>query len=108
MINLHQKQTTKKVFISFGMGLGGAALLVIIAGMSASYLNCYHFFSQRTLDIILCTGFIFDAAALYGQRGWDIQTWQGTSKPEQWNRILFRLFASLGLFFTVWGCLLKP
>lgn len=45
-------------------------------------------------------GLLIIGGAVLGRLGWTIQTFGGTTPPEEQNKFLFRLFYLIGIFFT--------
>ena len=90
----------KKVIFSFsGMFLLGIGI-VVLAMATASLLNSWHPFSEGTIKKFEYLGYAGWCATL-GIRGWDIQTWDGSTFPEKLNSWLAQAFSFIGIFSFV-------
>ncbi|MDR3551118.1 MAG: hypothetical protein P4L31_06925 [Candidatus Babeliales bacterium] len=98
----------KSVYEGYIVGFIGSLILVLVAHFFAIRINDFHFISEVGIQWIQSFSIVPIGAALYGQRGWDIQTWDGKSPQEKLNRDIFAVISAIGLFLSVLAFHLKP
>lgn len=86
---------------SYWVGFLGSTIIVGCSLLAAFLIN--RFFPQSELTIRLLQAFsvVPGSAALFGARGWDIQTWGGKTPAEVLNQQLFKYLSAIGLFLPV-------
>jgi len=74
--------------------------IIFIAMGTANILNAFYPLSHVYIRLCEYIGYLSWSLTL-GMKGWDIQTWDGNTLPEQLNQILAKVFALIGIFAFV-------
>lgn len=80
---------------SFVLVLGAS---VVAAALSRLILSSWGAFSNQTLEILQYIGIGIILWATLGKQGWSIQTFNGTTVPEQLDDAIYRWLYVLGSF----------
>jgi hypothetical protein len=97
----------RKVIFSYMRMLLCGIGIVFLAILIAHILNIFYPLPYIYVKICEYSGYACWVSSL-GMRGWDIQTWNGNTPPEQLNKNLAKLFSITGAFAFVFARELHP
>ena len=93
---------------SYWVGFLGSAIIVACSLLAAFMIDRFFPLSELTIRLLQAFSVVPGSAALFGVRGWDIQTWGGKTPAEVLNQQLFKYFSAIGLFLPVLAFSLTP
>lgn len=92
---------------SYWVGFLGSTIIVACSLLAAFMINRLFPLSELNIRLLQAFSVVPGSAALFGVRGWDIQTWGGKT-PEVLNQQLFKYLSAIGLFLPVLTFSLTP
>jgi len=93
---------------SYWVGFLGSTIIVACSLLAAFIINRFFPLSELTIRLLQAFSVVPGSAALFGVRGWDIQTWGGKTPAEVLNQQLFKYLSAIGLFLPVLTFSLMP
>lgn len=98
-----EKQTDPLMLVKKGYltGFVGSIIVVILGLLVSSIINRFYPLQDLTILLLQAGSLIPGSTALFGVRGWDIQTWNGKTPAELLNKKIFIRLSVFSLFFPV-------
>lgn len=93
---------------SYWVGFFGSTIIVACSLLVAFMINRFFPLSELTIRLLQAFSVVPGSAALFGVRGWDIQTWGGKTPAGVLNQQLFKYLSAIGLFLPVLTFSLMP
>lgn len=93
---------------SYWVGFLGSTIIVACSLLIAFMINHFFPLSEFTIRLLQAFSVVPGSAALFGVRGWDIQTWSGKTSAEILNQKLFTRLSAIGLFLPALAFSLMP
>ncbi len=93
---------------AYWVGFLGSTIIVACNLLAAFIINRFFPLSELTIRLLQAFSVVPGSAALFGVRGWDIQTWGGKTPAEVLNQQLFKYLSAIGLFLPVLTFSLTP
>lgn len=103
-----QDDRLKLVKKSYWIGFLGSVIVVVCSLLAAFMINRFFSLNELTIHLMQAFSIVPGSAALFGVRGWDIQTWEGNTPAELLNQKLFTGLSAIGLFLPVMAFSLIP
>jgi ABC-type sulfate transport system permease component len=103
-----QDDHLKLVKKSYWIGFLGSVIVVVCSLLAAFMINRFFPLNELTIHLMQAFSVVPGSAALFGVRGWDIQTWGGNTPAELLNQKLFTRLSAIGLFLPVMAFSLIP